>query len=117
MRSLVTFGWPALILPIFVMGLVAIATPRLLARFLPEGVPYLIVIWGLSVAICLLASSLVFIGLYGLQDRELLGVIFDEAARGAWFFLRLGGSSALFWLPILVLSLNSLPKRWKEIVW
>jgi len=107
----------ALLVP--VAGLVALAVflPRLILRWMPETLAGLILNGAITaLLLTVLAAGWLFLS-YVRADRRILE-FFDMAPGGtAFHFLRLGFMSALIWAPVLVLSLASLPKRWKTAKW
>lgn len=115
MKDFFVFGWPTLILPVLVMIGFAIIVPRLMARLLPEGVFYLLVIAAVSCTICLLLSCLVFVALYAVQNTQMLSAVL--LGGGKMHFLKLGAGASIIWAPVLILSVSSLPKLWKETIW
>lgn len=106
-----------IVLPIAVMVALAILLPRLLARWMPESVPGLILNGGICVLLLALLSGLYFFAAYTLNNTRLLDLIGLAPGATLLYFLRLGLASALIWGPILVLALAAVPKRWKEAVW
>ncbi|MEE9388256.1 MAG: hypothetical protein V3U96_06570 [Paracoccaceae bacterium] len=103
--------------PILALLLLAIALPFLWALFLPEGVPGLFANFILS---ALVISALVFayfINWHMGRNSEVTEALL--AQPGAFWALYSGwaAKTALFWLPVLVLSVAAQPRRWKEVVW
>ena len=114
MRELLTSG---LVLPSLILMVLGWAVPKLLSLRWPEGVRPLLWLALTSALILLVLSALVFLGLYLLQGVPLAALFEPGLGAGLWHFLRLALLSALFWGPILVLSVSSLPKHWVKEVW
>jgi hypothetical protein len=105
------------LLPVVVLVLLAVAVPKVLARYLPEGIGWLfgngviaaIILWAISYVYFAVAYAMQFDALNRLLSAEPLGTV----AHFAW----LGLLAGMIWVPVLVLALASLPKRWVEVVW
>lgn len=106
-----------LLLPALALTVLGWLVPRLLAKVWPEGVwPLLFLACAATVILLALATGF-FILLYVWQGAP-LGAFFEPGlAAGLLYFLRLGLLSALLWAPIMILSVASLPGRWKEKTW
>ncbi|MFQ6546539.1 hypothetical protein AADZ90_001175 [Aestuariibius sp. 2305UL40-4] len=103
-----------LIFPALLLGALGWVIPRLLFPVFPEGVGPLIRLGLLSTLLLLIASALTMLALYLARGMppELAG---DGGA--VWYFLRLGAMSSILWAPVMVLTIASFPKRWKEVEW
>lgn len=106
-----------LIFPALLLALLGWLVPRLLSRVWPEGVRPLLWLALASAAVMLLLSAAVMIGLY-LVGGVPLAALFDLGA-GAFIvhFGRLALISALFWGPLMILSVAGLPKYWVKETW
>ena len=104
-------------LPIVALFILGIAMPFLWALFLPEGIPGLFANFVLS---ALVISGLVFgyfITWHLGRNAEVTEALLAQPGAFWTLFLGWAGKTALFWLPVLVLSVAAQPKRWKEVVW
>lgn len=106
-----------LILPVICIVALGWVVPRLLALVMPEGVRPLIVLGVLAALILVLLSAGAFIVLYLMRGVPLAALFADGLWPGARYFLRLGLLSALFWGPIMLLSVAGLPKTWTRATW
>ncbi len=106
-----------LVLPAVLLALLAYVVPRLIAAFLPEGLPALMVNAVLSALSMCILSGVFFFGLYvwqGVPARELLA---HGWGRNLATFGRLGVISGIIWAPIMVLSVAGLPRKWVHKTW
>ena len=104
-------------LPIAALFILGIAMPFLWAIVLPEGIPGLLANFALS---ALVISGLVFayfINWHMGRNSEVTEALLAQPGAFWALFLDWAGKTALFWLPVLVLSVAAQPRRWKEVVW
>lgn len=106
-----------LLIPALLLALIGWLVPRLLSLVFPEGVRALMVLAFCSAVIMFMLGAGFFLALYWWQ-----GAPFDALVGLGWgtvfaHFGRLGLISALFWGPILVLSVAGLPKSWVKETW
>lgn len=106
-----------LIWPAAALALLGWLVPRLLSLVWPEGVRALFALAFVSAGVMVMIGMAAFLLLYLIE-----GVPFSvlaEAGTGSMVahFLRLGVISALFWGPILVLSVAGIPKTWVKETW
>lgn len=106
-----------LILPALVLGAAAFAVPRVLARFLPEGVGALMLNALLATLVMCGLSAGVFFGLYVWQGADAAQLAGQGLGANIVYFGRLGLSSALIWAPLLILSVAGLPRKWVRETW
>lgn len=105
------------LLPILTLFAVSIVVPRLLGRLLPEthravwlnGVLSALILWGFS-ALWMFAS-------YIWQDSRLLTLFGLAPGQSLLHFARLGLMAGLIWAPVGLLSLSTVPGRWKVGEW
>ncbi len=114
MNALLSEG---LVLPALFLALVGFAVPRVLARFLPEGVLPLLINGFLSTVLCFGLASGFFCLLYYWQGAPLDKLGLPDLRAAVVFFGRLGLASALIWAPIMLLSLAGLPRKWVHETW
>ena len=100
----------SVLLPLLLLGGAAWAVPLLLGRVLPEGVAGLVLNGAVSTLLLAGLSALGFYLLYGPAGDRLL-----DAAP--WHFVTLSARAALVWGPVMVLSLASVPGRWRHETW
>lgn len=103
-----------ILLPAILMAVLGWVVPQQLAKIMPEGVGPLFLIAALSFVILLVLAVVVFLVLYHLQGNSLDGV------SGAVIVFIFGSSavrSALIWLPIMIISVANLPRKWTKEVW
>ena len=98
------------VLPLAFLATAAWVIPLLLFKILPEGVIWLILIGAISTIALVGISASGFYILYGRAGD----VVLDTAP---WHFAVLSARAALVWAPVMVLSLSSIPRRWKRAVW
>ncbi|WOI57412.1 hypothetical protein [Palleronia sp. LCG004] len=91
-----------IVMPIATLAGLAGLAPALWARFLPEGVPWLMLNAILSILGCAIVAMA---WRYGLSWP------------GWGASLRWLGLSALIWGPVVLLSLAQQPRRWKDATW
>ena len=106
-----------LVLPALLLGILGFVVPRLLARFLPEGVTPLLVNGFLSTVLTFMLSSAFFYLLYLWQGAPSDKLSLPDLGAAIVFFGRLGLASALIWAPIMLLSLAGLPRKWVHETW
>ena len=106
-----------LILPAICIVALGWVVPRLLALVMPEGVRPLIALGALAALILTLLSAGLFLLLYLMRGVPLAALFADGLWPGTQYFLRLGVLSALFWGPIMLLSVAGLPKTWTRVTW
>ena len=107
----------SLFLPAMVLALKAWLVPKLLGMVLPEGVRPLLLNGFLSTLLLFALSAGGFLALYVWQGIPLERLLVPGWASNLVFFGRLALSSSIIWAPILLLSLSSLPRSWKKVVW
>ena len=107
----------ALLLPAVALAVVAFLVPRWLARRLPEGVWPLVLNAFLSAVLMVLISGAVFFGMYVRQGFLAVQLAIPDFWTNVIFFGRLGVMSGIIWVPIVVLSVASLPKNWVKETW
>lgn len=107
----------SLLLPAFVLAVVAFVVPRVVARILPEGVKPLLVNAFLSTALLFTLSAILFFCLYLWQGLSVAELMLPGLAANVVFFGQLGLVSAIIWAPIMLLSVAALPRRWVKETW
>ena len=107
----------ALLLPAFALAVVAFIVPQVMARFLPEGVGPLMLNALLSILVVFVLSGALFYGLYIRQGILALEFSVPDFWATLLFFGRLGAMSGIIWLPIVLLSVASLPRKWVKETW
>ena len=106
-----------LIFPALALALAGWLVPRLLSRVWPEGVKPLFALAFVSTLILIALSAAFIIGLY-VWGGVPLGQVFSlGVAAVAVHFGRLALISALFWGPMLILSVAGLPRHWTRERW
>lgn len=106
-----------LILPALLLAFLGWLVPRLLSRVWPEGVRPLLLLGLVSTLIMFCIAALVFLGIYITGGVPIAALLDLGAAAFILHFGRLALISALFWAPLLVLSLAGLPKYWLRERW
>lgn len=111
------FASEGLVVPVVILAVLAYGMPRLLARWLPEGVTPLMVNALLSTVLLFALSAVFFALLYYWQGLP-VGQLSDAGlAAGVGFFGRLGLMAAIIWAPIMILSVAGLPRKWVKETW
>ncbi len=106
-----------LLLPALLLALLGWLVPRLLSLVFPEGVRPLLLLAFVATLIMFALGTGFFVALYLWQ-----GAPFEALMSFGWgavlsHFGRLGLISALFWGPLLVLSVAGLPRTWVKETW
>lgn len=107
----------SLLVPAFVLALLALAIPQLLARTLPEGVAPLMLNAFMSTLVLFLLSGGFFFVLYLVQGLSVAQILEPGIIGSVTFFGRLGLIASILWAPILLLSVASLPRKWVTKTW
>ncbi|MGZ9811005.1 hypothetical protein ACXN5S_11125 [Pseudoroseicyclus sp. H15] len=105
------------LLPAAVIVVLAILLPRALGRWLPETFAGLVLNGVISAALLTGLAALVFAVTYAWSGTQVGAMLGFAPGVTLGHFLRLGLSAGLLWAPVLVLSVASVPGRWKEGVW
>jgi hypothetical protein len=106
-----------LILPALGLMLLGWLVPRGLARVFPEGVKPLFVLAFVATLVMGVVSMAVWLALYLVQGLTVAEYFAPGVWAGLWHLSQLAVASALFWGPVLVLSVAGLPKHWVEETW
>ncbi len=104
-------------LPIAALLLLGIALPFFWARVLPEGIPGLFINFVLSALVISALVSAYFIIWHIGRNPAVSDALLAQPGAFWTLFLGWAGKTALFWLPVSVLSIAAQPKRWKDVVW
>lgn len=104
-------------LPIAALFLLGIGMPFLWALVLPEGIPGLAANFVLSAVVISGLVFAYFITWHMGRNGEVAEALLTQPGAFWGLFLGWAGKTALFWLPVLVLSIAAQPKRWKDVVW
>ena len=102
----------SLALPTLILMALAVVVTRLLERVVSETVLGLFMLFALSGVLVWVLASAMFMGLYLWQDASIAPLLGD--ARGLGHLLVLGAKSALIWGPLLVLTVVTAPRRWRQ---
>ena len=106
-----------LIFPALCLAFLGWLVPRLMSRVWPEGVRPLLGLALVATLVMFVLAFAVMIGLY-LWGGVPLAALFDLGiAAFIVHFGRLALISALFWWPLLILSVAGLPKYWTRETW
>ncbi|WP_425097591.1 hypothetical protein [Tropicibacter sp. S64] len=105
----------SLAIPAALLMLAAMLAVRVFERVLPESIPGLGLNAALS-ALCLWAlATVLFALLYHWRGAPLSAMF---GASDSWRHLAgIGLKSGLIWGPMIVLTLSTVPRRWKHAVW
>ncbi|SHI54821.1 hypothetical protein [Wenxinia saemankumensis] len=106
-----------LIWPAATLGLLGWVVPRLLSLVFPEGVRPLLALAALSILIMLGLGMATFAGIYLWRGVPLGALAEGGIGPALGHFLRLGAVSAMFWGPVLLLSVAGLPRGWVNETW
>ena len=106
-----------LLFPALGLMLLAFLVTRGVEALVPESVAGLALMALLSTLLCWALASAGFALLYVQKDARVLTLLGDAPTASIGHFLRLGGSAALIWAPILLLTVSTAPRRWKTSVW
>lgn len=103
--------------PVAILIALGAIVPRLLERVLPETIPGMV--WTVLVSSFVLwaLSSLWFVASYVWLDNSTLRAIGADTDGAVMHFARLGLSAALIWLPIVLLTVVTAPRRWRHGRW
>ncbi|MGR3321376.1 MAG: hypothetical protein ACU0DK_05535 [Pseudooceanicola sp.] len=105
------------LLPVLVLGAIAVAVPVLLERIVPETVAGLILNGAVSASVMTLVSALYFLWSYTRGDSRIAEMLSLAPGASALHFLKLGIGAGLIWAPVVVLTVSTAPRRWKENTW
>lgn len=105
------------LLPALGLILCAVVIPIGLERLVPESVAGLVLNGVVTGAVLTALATGYFLWAYARQDTRVLDAVGAAPGETLGFFLRLGFGSALIWGPVMVLTLSTSPRRWKENVW
>ncbi len=102
------------ILPMILLLVLGWFVPQGLAKIMPEGVAALFILAGVAFCILFALSAAIFAWLYASRGAPLDAF---STVRAVAHFGRLGLLSGLFWLPVMILSVASLPRKWVKETW
>ncbi|MFQ6554044.1 hypothetical protein AAD018_017010 [Aestuariibius insulae] len=103
--------------PALILAAMGWMVPRVLGQIFPEGVRPLVWLTLLSAVILFGLSIVAFVVLYLAQDIP-IGTLFEPGGIETMVhFSRIAALSGLFWGPVLLLTVSSMPRRWKEAEW
>lgn len=105
----------ALLLPTLLLMVAAVLVTRLLEHVVPETIAGLVVLAGLASAACWAVASALFGAIYILQAAQIAAVLGTRGGLG--HLLALGGKAALIWLPLVLITVATAPRRWKTNTW
>ena len=103
--------------PVVVLILLAWLLPTCLHWLIGEGVVKLFVITAIAATVLWIGTgAYIWSSDFGWRG---LGGVLATADLGAvsWYVFVQGARASIIWAPVLVLSVSSLPRRWKEAVW
>ena len=106
-----------LIFPALGLACLGWLVPRLLSTFWPEGLRPLVVLTLVAAALLFVLAGAMFIALYVMGGVPLAALIEPGVLPFLEHFSRLGAVSALFWAPMMLLSVIGLPKYWVRERW
>ncbi len=106
-----------IVVPAIILAVAGWFMPRLWARVLPEGLRPLMYNALLSTVSMGLLGVVYFIGLYLMMGYPVAELFAAGVVPVVSHFGPLALMSALIWGPIVILSVASLPRRWKKAVW
>ncbi|MFC2970351.1 hypothetical protein [Acidimangrovimonas pyrenivorans] len=101
----------AVLVPVIVLVLLAVATPRLLARVVGRGARAAAVNLTLSALLLTVVSGGYFAVDYLLRDPRVLGALGARPVSALAHFGWLGLMAGLVWGPVMLLSLTALPQQ------
>ena len=107
----------SLIVPAIGAAILAWLIPQGLGRVFPEGVRPLVALGALSVLLMALIAMTYFWLAYRAEDRAFVAALMERPMAALWAFGRPAALSALWWGPIVVLSVAQLPSRWTKETW
>ncbi len=103
--------------PALILSAMGWLVPRMLEQVFPEGVRPLVLLTLASALILFGLSVVAFIVLYAAQDIPIGALFTPDGLETIVHFSRLALLSGLFWGPILLLTVATMPKRWTEAEW
>lgn len=107
----------SLALPALLLVASSILVPRLLERLVPESLAGLTLLGLLSALALWLLSAAGFALLYRMQGPGMVALLGARPLAGFGHFLGLGAKASLIWAPVLVLTVSTAPRRWRDAVW
>lgn len=106
-----------LLFPVLELMLMAILVTRGIELVTPESLQGLALLTLISAVLCWALASAGFALLYWRENPGVLTVMGQDPSASLSHFLWLGGSAALIWAPVLLLTVSTAPRRWKTAVW
>ena len=100
-----------------VLAVLGWCVPKALSVVFPEGVRPLMLLAFVSACALFVLSALYFIVLYVAMGAPLADITAGGLPAVIAHFGRLGLVSALFWAPIMILTVANLPRHWREETW
>jgi hypothetical protein len=105
----------SLLVPSLILIALAILLTRAVERMMPETVPGLVLTALVASIMMWLLSGVLFGWLYLLREVEVAPML--GTGRGMRHLATMGGKAALIWLPIVLITVATAPRRWKTNTW
>ena len=106
-----------LVIPALILAALGWLVPRALSLVFPEGVRPLLLLAFCATLIMFALGTAFFVVLYLWQGAPMDAFLEVGLGPVVAHFGRLGLISALFWGPLLVLSVAGLPRTWVKETW
>lgn len=106
-----------LLLSAMVLAAMGWGVPKALSRVFPEGVRPLMLLTFVSACLLFVLSAVFFVLLYLGMGAPVSDLTAGGLGGMIAHFGRLGLVSALFWAPIMILTVANLPRHWREETW
>ncbi|MBS0125780.1 hypothetical protein [Thetidibacter halocola] len=105
----------ALLVPSLILIALAILLTRAIERMMPETVPGMVLTGIVASILMWLLSGAMFGWFYLLREAQVAPML--GTGRGMRHLAALGGKAALIWLPIVLITVATAPRRWKTNTW
>lgn len=105
----------ALLIPALALMVLAVVVTRLVEWVVPETVPGLVLAGALACAVMWVLAGALFGWMYLGREADLAPVL--GTGSGLRHLAGLGAKAALIWLPMVLITVVTAPRRWKTNVW
>ena len=103
-----------ILIPAIIMAVLGWMVPQRLARVMPEGVKALCALAVIAFVLLWIMSGVIFGGLYASRGAD-----FETmwSLAGMVVLARSGLMASIIWLPLMIVSVANLPRKWVKETW
>ena len=105
----------ALVIPSLMLMVLAVAVTRAVERAMPETVPGLILTGIISAILLWIISGAMFGWMYVIREAQVSPYL--GTGSGLRHLATIGAKAALLWLPLMLITVVTAPRRWKTNTW